>query len=342
MKNNSYVSKKSCTLILEYGIPHYRGFLFEFLDGSFREFHIYHCGERFEENDTFHNTKGFNLKIKGEFSLVFFNPIKIIKSDVIITTFNIYKPHTWIWIILMPWKNWILWGQGLGSSRSKLLLLFRKFILSLSKGYIVYTQFGRQKMIEHGIDPQKISIAGNTLQVNNHGLTKGSRYFLFVGRIQERKGLEIALEICSKLNLRFIIVGDGDKKLFLKKKYYGFKNILFLNSIYDENELKAIFENAIAYVSPNHVGLGVVHSFAYGTPVVTNKSKKHAPEFEYCSEENSYLYENDSQLENVLLDAMNNKFEREKKGEAAYNFYRENLSSERMIRSFEYHIEKII
>ena len=61
----------------------------------------------------------------------------------------------------------------------------------------------------------------------------------------------------------------------------------FLN--FDDFVLKSHFSNAIAYVSPGHVGLGVVHAFAYGVPVITISSFKHAPEFSYCSVSNSYL-----------------------------------------------------
>lgn len=334
--------KLTCTLILEYGIPHYRRFLFEFFNASFKRFHIYHSGERFENDNSFPNSKGFNIPIKGEFSLVFFNPINIIKSGVIISTFNINKPHTWIWILLMPWKKWILWGQGLGSSNFKPLFYFRKLIVKISKGYVVYTHAGKIKMISQGVDPNKISVAGNTLHISNHGQTSGFKYFLYVGRIQKRKGLEKALEICREFNLNIIIVGDGEFKSILEKKYRSNTNVSFLNAIYDETALKGIFENAIAYVSPDHVGLGVVHSFAYGTPVITNKNKSHAPEFEYCNEENSYLYDEDFQLKDILLDAIKDKDKREKKGKSAYSYFKENLSSESMIKSFEYHFKKVI
>jgi glycosyltransferase involved in cell wall biosynthesis len=303
------MNKKSCLLILEYGIPHYRNFLFEYFNQYFQNFSILHSGERFQPDFNFSNKKGKNIKIRGEFSLVFFNPIDILKSDVVISTFNIYKPHTWFWILLFPWKKWVLWGQGLGKSNLKILKLFRKLIIQISTGYVVYTEKGKQNLVENGVNPDKISVAFNTLNINNHELTKGQDYFLYVGRIQERKGLEKAIKACIDMGFKLMIVGDGILKEKFKKEYGNFQNIIFREGIYDEDVLKSIFSNAMAYVSPDHVGLGVVHSFAYGVPVITNKTKEHAPEFEYCNDQNSYLYDNDSQLEYVLKDANENKRE---------------------------------
>ena len=48
---------------------------------------------------------------------------------------------------------------------------------------------------------------------------------------------------------------------------YGF--LLTGSLSWDEGDLDLIVENAIAYVSRGPVGLGVLHSFAYGVPVVT-------------------------------------------------------------------------
>jgi glycosyltransferase involved in cell wall biosynthesis len=335
------INKKSCLIILEYGIPHYRDFLFDNFKKSFKSFKIIHSGERFENNQKFIAHKGLNINMYGPFSIVFFNPFRLLKADVIISTFNIFKPHTWIWILLMPWKNWILWGQGIGNSNFKPLIIFRKFIINLSRGYVVYTEQGKQKLINNKIDESKITVAGNTLLVKNHKITNGSAYFLYVGRLQERKGLEKAINICIDLKLNLVIVGDGELKEDLKKKYTPNRNIIFYGSIYDEDRLRNLFGDAVAYISPDHVGLGVVHSFAYGVPVITNRNANHAPEFAYCNDCNSYLYEKDEELQETMREAYQNKVKRKQKSEAAYSYFLKKLSSESMIKSFEVHFNKI-
>lgn len=327
---------------MEYGIPHYRTFLFDFFKKYFHNFFIIHSGERFQPSFNFENKKGKNIKLKGELSLVFFNPFQILKSDIIISTFNIYKPHTWFWILLFPWKKWVLWGQGLGKSNLKILKLFRRLIISISSGYVVYTEKGKENLVENGIDPAKISVAFNTLNIENHELTFGKDYFLYVGRVQERKGLNKVLKECKELGFRLMIVGDGTLKEKLRIEFENVDNIIFKEGVFDEETLKTIFGKAIAYVSPDHVGLGVVHAFAYGVPVITNKTKEHAPEFEYCNDQNSYLYDDDGHLKYALKDAFENRKGRIDKGKLAYDFYREKLSSERMIDSFEYQFNKII
>lgn len=332
---------KTCILILEYGIPHYRKFLFQNFEKSFDQFEIIHSGERFPDEDSFSAYKGKTIKVNGDLSFTLFNPLKLLKADVIISTFNIYKPHTYIWVLLMPWKKWILWGQGIGESKFKPLIFFRKLVIKISKGYVIYTKEGKQKLMSHNIHSSKISVAGNTLSINNHQITTGSDYYVYVGRLQERKGLEKAIESCIKLDLKFIIVGDGDIKDQLEIKYAKYNNIIFKEGIYDEERLKAIFSKAIAYLSPYNVGLGVVHSFAYGVPIITSKAINIAPEFAYCNDTNSYLYENDNDLIQILKEANENKAERNKKSESAYSFFTENLSSESMIKSFEVHFNKI-
>lgn len=335
------MSKKTCLLILEYGIPHYRTFLFDFFNKCFNQFHIIHSGERFQESLRYKSIKGKNLKVNEDLSIVFFNPIRILNANVIISTFNIYKPHTWFWVLIFPWKNWILWGQGLGKSNFRPLKLFRKLIIKISNGYVVYSERGKLNLIENGIDPNKISVAYNTLNIENHELTFGEEYFLYVGRIQERKGLEKAIKACKELGFKFLIVGDGILKGELMKYAENSNHIIFQEGVFEEEALKLIFSKAIAYLSPDHVGLGVVHAFAYGVPVITNKSKEHAPEFDYCNDQNSYLYSDDKELKDILKEAVLNRNKRNEKGNSAYEFYKEKLSSESMIKSFEYHFKKL-
>lgn len=40
------------------------------------------------------------------------------------------------------------------------------------------------------------------------------RYYLFLARIIRRKGLQVAIDVCTKLNLRLIIAGQGHKAWF--------------------------------------------------------------------------------------------------------------------------------
>jgi|LSQX01.1.fsa_nt_gb glycosyltransferase involved in cell wall biosynthesis len=335
---------RNCLLLLEFGIPHYRYFIFEYFNSVFKEFEIFHSGERFSENNDFKNKKGVNIKFPNEISLTFFNPFLFFKYELIISTLNLRKPHTWLPIIFFPKKKWILWGQGVHKNESKLLNNFRRYIISKSIGYVTYTDKGRENLISMGVMPEKISVAYNTLRIDNSEMTIGKDYLLYVGRLQKRKGIEKVIKCIKNTKYKLLIIGDGDYKIYLKdlvKSYKLEEQVEFIQGIYDDNLLKKYFSNSIAYVSPDHVGLGVVHSFAYGVPVVTCRNRKHAPEFEYCNESNSYLYNDDNELLDTIKCIYTDDKMRLVKKENAFSFFNKNLHFENVYKAFIYQFKKI-
>ncbi|MGM0503939.1 MAG: glycosyltransferase [Bacteroidota bacterium] len=339
------VKNKKCLLLLEFGIPHYRKFIYEYFQRMFEDFLIIHSGEKFGDNQEFKNRKGFNIKLPKEISLTFFNIFIIRNYDIIISTLNFRKPHTWLPFFLFSKKKWIFWGQGINRNNSRILNFVRKSIINKSVGYVAYTEKGRENLIKSGVLPEKILIAYNTLKINNAELTLGNKYLLYVGRIQKRKGLEKVIINLKNTDYKLLIVGNGNHIYELKKmtqlnKLY--EQITYLPAIYDETHLKEIFSKAIAYISPSSVGLGVVHSFAYGVPVITCKNNNQGPEFEYCNESNSYLYNFDSDLREIIENVFQNKEERLNKGKSAFEYYKENLSHKNVYEAFNYHFKKIV
>lgn len=183
------------------------------------------------------------------------------------------------------------------------------------------------------------------MKINNCELTSDeAKYFLFVGRLQPRKELDKVLFELQFIDAKLLIVGDGDLKndlLNLVRKYQIENKVEFLPGIFKEEDLKKLFKNAIAYISPGAVGLGVVHSFAYGVPVITSTlDKNHGPEFSYLNENNSYLYEND--LLSQMKLAMDDENLRNAKKKEAYDFYSNSLSFENVINAFKYQFNRLL
>ena len=266
------------------------------------------------------------------------------KYEIIISTLNFRKPHTWVPFLLFPKKKWIFWGQGVHQNDSKLFNAIRRYFINKSLGYVTYTDKGKENMKNIGVLPEKLSVAYNTLKIDNAEMTTGRDYLLYVGRIQKRKGIEKAIECIKKSNYKLVIIGDGDYLSYLKdlvKKYDIEERVKFIQAIYDDNLLKKYFSKAIAYISPDHVGLGVVHSFAYGVPVVTCKNRNHAPEFEYCNETNSYLYNNDNELLETIENIYSDHQMRQDKKKNAFDFFNNNLHFENVLKAFNYQFCKI-
>ena len=167
-------------------------------------------------------------------------------------------------------------------------------------------------MVRRGNDPSKIVIAPNTIHVANHQDFSGQEKtsLLFVGRLQERKRLDLALQAFARLQGRiddrigFEIVGEGEPEGQLRRLVEGLgiaQKVTFHGRIVDNDALASLFSRAIAYVSPGPVGLGVLHSFAFGVPVVTLRTGRHGPEFHNLAHgENALIANDDTEFESVL------------------------------------------
>ncbi|MEX2395946.1 MAG: hypothetical protein WD491_02930, partial [Balneolales bacterium] len=190
-------------VLLEFGIPPYRDFLFRYLNELpfIDKFTICHTGQRFEDRkysyDHIH-VPTFNL---SELT-IHKGIIKKIKShDLIISSFNIHRPMCWL-PMLFTNKPWILWGPGLGRNKLNIInRLIRKPFIKRARKFIVYTEEAKQELIKQWkIDEHKLSVANNTLYVPNAEYSTGKRkYLLYVGRLQKRKGLENVLCALYKL-----------------------------------------------------------------------------------------------------------------------------------------------
>lgn len=334
-------------ILLEFGIPPYRDFLFRFINEQegISDFLVVHTGQKFEEWDYSYPVKRVKTVDFRHLSIHRGILPLIDQYDVVISSFNIYRPLCWL---PMLWKKkpWILWGPGLGRNRlDRLNRIIRLPFIRRASKFIVYTHSAKEELVVNwGIEEEKIAVANNTLYVSNAGFSEEPRnYLLYVGRIQPRKGILKVLEAIrhlraeSGLDVPFVIVGDGDHKTELEE-YVARNNISdlvqFQPGTFDDSTLKEYFARALCYVSPDHVGLGVVHSFSYGVPVVTSTEKDHAREFSYCSHLNSFLYGADSELPEIIRKIVRNPELSAEKGRVGYRYYKEHLDYRHMNKVF--------
>ena len=94
-------------------------------------------------------------------------------------------------------------------------------------------------------------------------------YYLVVSRLYDYKKIDWAIKACKKENKKLVIVGDGPDMPYLKKLAGKSKNILFLGYISDE-QLKAVYSNATAFIFPGIEDFGLVplEAMACGCPVL--------------------------------------------------------------------------
>jgi len=242
-------------------------------------------------------------------------------------------------------KKTILFGHSHG--RNKKLRLIRRALIRRASATVVYTPYGKERLTNEGVDPRKLFVANNTVEVNNAEFQPQieKKSFLFVGRLTARKQILDLINAFADANsslpnwVTVEIVGDGEQRPLIESlvnRHRLENRVYFHGKVLCEEKLKKIFSRAIAYVSPGHVGLGVVHSFAYGTPVVTTGHSRHAPEFSYVSDqENGLLYDGKvTTLSKLLIQLTNDRSRSLGLGEKAFKYFTSELKLDKPIESF--------
>ena len=87
-----------------------------------------------------------------------------------------------------------------------------------------------------------INIGNSTQNLN----IENNKYYLYVGRIDKEKGVEIFCKILECLNYKGIVVGDGSEKKYLENKY---KNIEFVGWK-DKNEVQKYIYDSRGFIFP--------------------------------------------------------------------------------------------
>lgn len=335
--------KNYTTLFLfEFAIPNYRLFIIDWFIKQYGPVLAVSADDKFDCKPSCVTKKLSRYIGRNETRFYFLNPFFLINKRIIISTFNLRRFHTWIYIFFFPWKRWIFWGQGIWKNQNFIINNIRKAVLTLSAGYVVYTDEGKQNLLKFGYPSKKISVAKNTILVPNYQMTDGTKYLLYVGRIQERKQIEIIFPFLKELCLKLRIVGDGEYKQTLLKMVSSFNiedSVSFYPSTFDETELLKHFAGAIVYFSPSSIGLGVVHAFSYGVPVMVLKNNTHGPEYTYCNPENSYLCDGLKQLINYLKLLDPHSLDHLNKKKASFEYYNMHLSYENVFSAFDYHLK---
>ncbi|MCJ8164436.1 glycosyltransferase family 4 protein [Pontibacter sp. E15-1] len=331
-------------LFIQPGCREYRVKLFEELSQSIGGVDLLHFGPRkFNGNQTVSENEGRKLKI-SKFHWIRGLHRHVKDYDAVVGMFD---PH-WLNVFLLPIffnKKIIFWGHGKG--KSGMLNIVRRTLGKRAKAVITYDEKGKAELVKLGIDTQKVFIANNTQHVPNSSDTSAlpKNSFIYVGRIQARKKVEDLLEAfaMAKSQLpagtRITVIGDGDHLKSLKAKAQELQiasSVDFVAGTTDAEELKAHFSKAYAYVSPGHVGLGVLHSFAYGVPVVTYKGDHHAPEYHNIDNEISGLLTEPkvAELAQALVKITTGGMYRQM-GHTAYGHYAEKRKISQMVDAFK-------
>ncbi|MFD2532962.1 glycosyltransferase family 4 protein [Gracilimonas halophila] len=332
-------------LIIQSKILHYRKALYNKLSESY-QISVLHSGKpSISQNDKYREIIKPSINI-GPF---FFqrgirNEIKSEDYDVVIAMFDIRWINNVVLGLIINGPKFIYWGHRY--SKRIFINSIRNFLIKKSDGVILYNDSEVPKIKKAGINDGKIFIAENTIDVSNsENLSmKDKSLFLYVGRAQKRKRVDLLLKAFASIkdeipkNVNIGIVGEGEENLNLKNLALEIgisDRVIFYGKITDDEYLKKIFSWAYAYVSPDAIGLGAQHSFAYGIPVVTAKNGFKGAEFDKLeNNKNSILFQSQDELENVLLRLICEPELSQRLGANAFKLYSEKLNMNNMVSGF--------
>jgi glycosyltransferase involved in cell wall biosynthesis len=140
--------------------------------------------------------------------------------------------------------------------------------------FFVLTNFQKQKLVEYGISENKLILKPNVLDsnFNNIKFSNEKNGYIYVGKIEESKGIKLLLNIWINLPNEFVltIIGEGVDYTKLKN-IYNRSNIIFTGKKDRDFTLSKIALSKYL-IQPSLVfetfGLTILESFNLGTPVI--------------------------------------------------------------------------
>jgi glycosyltransferase involved in cell wall biosynthesis len=238
-------------------------------------------------------------------------------------------------------------GWGLGAPRSGRAesALRRQFLSSLD-GMIVYSQTGAEQVVAAGFPAERVFVAPNAVAARPQrppakrpaAFANGQPSLLFVGRLQERKRLEMLLKACAQLPItiqpQVVIVGDGPDRARLEAlASQVYPRAQFAGARHGV-ELEPYFAVADLFVLPGTGGLAVQQAMAHGLPVLVGEAD--GTQSELVRPENGWLLASptEASLAATLAEALSDPLRLRRMGEASFHIVDEQVNLEAMVQAF--------
>jgi len=144
--------------------------------------------------------------------------------------------------------------------------------------YITPSRFVRDRLVENGFNPEKITVIPHALPLNGiEPCFGGDDYIVYIGHLESWKGVATLIRAMQALpHIRLFILGDGNQKEQLEREVckLGLRNVEFAGYVVEE-EFKKLVQNSRLVVVPSEwyevFGTVTWEAFAYGKPVVGSR-----------------------------------------------------------------------
>lgn len=168
-------------------------------------------------------------------------------------------------------------GSRLGTIVVASMLKFHRVINTYNKmvdKYITLTEFNKSKLAKI-VKEDLITVKPNFVHSNNiikFDEEEKKNNFIFVGRLDQEKGIKFLLEAWTRINNeQLIIIGDGPLKEYVKNYVDSNTNIKYLGSK-PHNEVLQMIKNSKAYIFTSEIYEGfpmvITEAMSQGTAII--------------------------------------------------------------------------
>lgn len=301
------------------------------------------------DNIKFKNKLVKNITFKNILNFQFLPFRKLLSKDIIIFEFNIRILSNIILLSLrlIANKKNILWTHGISENMSLISKFIRIFYMKRASAVIVYESLGKNNLIKLGIPENKIFFSKNSIDIKEiikfRDTSKKKFRITFIGRVIKDKNVSLLcksyLNIIHKIDKSIIltIIGSGEELDDLKKLYSN-NRIEFIGHLHDEKKISQYLNQTLFTVSPDYLGLSIIHSFCYSVPLLVNGNPniKHSPEIElFHNNKNGWYFDGtQNDLEDKMIKFMKNIKKLSIFGQDGFNKVKSEYGIEVMVKFF--------
>jgi glycosyltransferase involved in cell wall biosynthesis len=237
------------------------------------------------------------------------------------------------------------WGLGAPDTNAIESTLRSRFLHSLD-AVIAYSRTGADQYVATGTPPERVFIAPNAVTFKPQApipqrpanFNAGKPCLLFVGRLQERKRIDLLLEACAALQQdfapRLIIIGEGPERFRLEQLADQlYPDTEFVGAKYGL-ELEPYYLAADLFVLPGTGGLAVQQAMTHALPVIVGVAD--GTQGELVRSDNGWLLNETSgtELEQTLRQALSDIPRLRRMGLESHRIVTEEVNIEHMVDVF--------
>lgn len=254
------------------------------------------------DKDTFAKVKNHYFNKDGK---IFYTPLfsRIVKEkpDIVVSVFNVGNLNIYLLFLLRYFLKYklVLWSLGYdhltGFYPDKILShKIRLYLSQKADAVIFYWDYGKKVVEKYSKKTSHYFVAPNTIDTDMHFAfkekfdikgkekikaeleIKENFIIIYVGRLIRDKEVDTLIKAYaliekSNTDSRLIIIGDGPERKELESlaSRLQIKNISFPGEILNQEITGRYLYISDVFAMPGRLGNSVVHSFCYGTPVVS-------------------------------------------------------------------------